>query len=297
MLFLSALALTFPSLFEEPRAAAPEPSATARVVVVGASMSAGLGVSPDGRERSLLEAGVPLADVLAAASVREGATFQTFHNGFFFTSPMKTGPKLLDQALARDPTLVVALDFLFWFGYGATDREGQAIKSEDQRLQLLEEGLVLLERVECPLVIGDFPDMSPAVGKMIAPAQMPELETLAALNETLRGWAEARSNVVLVSLSEAVTKMRSNEPFTLAGREWPAGSAATLMQRDDLHPTLEGVVAVIEIMVHELAEHEVVRAQDFRLDVAAIKQRLAEQAAARAAEKARAKEERAGAGK
>jgi hypothetical protein len=288
MLLPSALALLFPSIapppiavpsiavpsavssavssigpapsVEEPRdASADEPSVLTRVVAVGASLTAGAGVSPDDRERSLLEAGVPLVDVLAAASTCEACAFQSFHNAFFFTAPMKTGPQLLEKALARDPTLVVALDFLFWFGYGAGDREGLPIRSEEQRLRLLEEGLVLLERVECTLIVGDFPDMSPAVGKMIAPAQMPRPETLTALNEMVHGWAAQRPNVVLVSLADAVTKMRSNEAFTLGGREWPAGSAAGLMQKDELHPTLAGAIAVVEIAVHELAARDLVR--------------------------------------
>ena len=49
-------------------------------------------------------------------------------------------------------SLIVAIDFLFWFGYGAgKDAEG--------RMASLEQGLDLLEGLMGPILLGDLPDV------------------------------------------------------------------------------------------------------------------------------------------
>jgi len=159
---------------EAPAVPATEPRALERVVVIGASLSAGFGAEQT------------LAQVFAAALKPGHAEPVDYGDALFFTSPLSFGARMVEAALDEEPSLVLAVDFLFWFGYGSTDAEGGAMDSEDERLALLEHGLAFLARLECPLVVGDFPDMSEAVGRMISPAQMPEKATLPRLSQRVR---------------------------------------------------------------------------------------------------------------
>src|SRR5438093_9364837 len=78
-----------------------------RVVVLGASMAAGFGAERtfgEAFEASLRGPHEPVLDL---------------GNELFFSSPNSIGAHEVETALAAEPTLVVALDFLFWFGYGS----------------------------------------------------------------------------------------------------------------------------------------------------------------------------------
>ena len=113
-------------------------SSIARVVVLGASLSSGFGL-PRGLDAALdasLEA--EHEPVRAAASE------------MFFLNPLSSGPQLLERALEAEPTLVVALDYLFWFGYGTIDAQGGPLESEEERAALLEKGLASLDELELP---------------------------------------------------------------------------------------------------------------------------------------------------
>jgi hypothetical protein len=114
-------------------------------------------------------------------------------SGLFFTNPGVMGSAQVDATLTQEPrvTMVFADDFLFWFVYGALSADRTPIKEESQRLQLLENGLAQLNRIVdagVPLVVGDVPDMSLAVGKMLSKAQMPKLETIARGPRTSHAW-------------------------------------------------------------------------------------------------------------
>ena len=69
---------------------------------------------------------------------------QNFGDRLFFVQPEAAGRYQIEQALKAKPTLLVGIDFLFWFCYGdgSTDKD---------RLQRFEKGLKLLESVECLL--------------------------------------------------------------------------------------------------------------------------------------------------
>ena len=73
-------------------------------------------------------------------------------------------------------------------------------------MQLLERGLAQLNRIVdagVPLVVGDVPDMSLAVGKMLSKAQMPKLETITLANERIRAWAKDKPRVAILPLAMA----------------------------------------------------------------------------------------------
>ena len=83
-----------------------------RVAVLGASVSAGLAAPP---VAASIKAGLPAdAAVLDVASV------------LFFQDPFANGRAQVDAALAHRPTVVVALDFLFWFAYADASPAGSS---------------------------------------------------------------------------------------------------------------------------------------------------------------------------
>jgi len=233
-------------------------SALQRVVVIGASMSDGYGLE------------VGLDEVLDAMILREHDLVEANASTYFFTSPRTMGPDAVELASDLDPTLVVGIDFLFWFGYGSVNRDGKPLASEDERLDLLEIGLSLLDELHCPLVVGDFPNMADAVGGMLDASQLPEPGTLVRLNRRLRGWAAERASVAVVGLSDAVTALRSNRAFAIGRLSYPAGSTSSLLQADHLHPTLEGMTVIAHLIGLEILGLGLASDSDLELDPAQV---------------------------
>ena len=201
-----------------------------RVAVIGASMSAGFALD--------VEAGRPLdlAGVLQCALTARHDPVASAADIFFFMRPADTGALLAEKAAEANPTLVVALDFLFWFGYGV-------VAAEEDRPARLEEGLRLLDRFSCPVIAGDLPDMSEAIGIMLSAAQVPAEETRARMNLRIREWAAGRGAVVL-PLSDLVAKLRAGGEVRAGARVYSGAASRALLQRDRLHPTVEGLACV-----------------------------------------------------
>src|SRR5262245_18863259 len=131
-----------------PAASAASRSPWGRIVMVGASASAGFTESePLGGPKTPQ---YRLSCYLESALVAPHEPVQNLANAMFFIQPEAAGRYQIDQALQARPTLLVGIDFLFWFCYseGPTDKD---------RLQRFERGLKLLEAVPCPLVLGDIP--------------------------------------------------------------------------------------------------------------------------------------------
>jgi len=270
--------------------AQPVDPALERIAVVGASASAGWGLRG--------EWGVSLSmEDFVEATLREPAQrVLGLGDGFFFMDPVMKGPKQIEKAAAIEPTLVVALDFLFWFGYGEVP--------DDYRLRRLDEGLRELDTFECPILVGDLPDMSPAtkgtspIGPLIFPAQIPAPEVLEQLNERIHAWASERERVVLVPLAAFVERTRTARRLELLGNVWEGDLGERFTQADLLHPTIEGTTVMLllayeaALRVHpDWAEHLVVATGE-------VEGRLREahaDALERAAKRAQRKAERAAA--
>lgn len=244
---VAALLLAWLPLAQEPAAAAPrEPSpALEQVVVIGASLTTGFGL-----ERTL-------ADVLTASLADPHKPLASVGDLLMFTRPLRSGGEQLERALDAEPTLVIALDFLFWFGYGTIGPDGGPMASEAERLALLERGLALFAEYEGPLVLADFPDMSAAVGKMITKEQQPAKATLAKLSERVRAFAAARPKTLVLPFSELVRTLKAEQDVHIGRHTYPRGSR--LLQPDELHPTLEGMVAVGQLVLDELVKAALVR--------------------------------------
>jgi hypothetical protein len=258
---------------------AARPALLERVVVLGASGSAGFGVAGS------------MADALRATFVDEPGAVRDESSSLFFLDPLANGANSVERARAADPTLVVAADFLFWFAYGLVNAEGKPLASDEERPALFEKGLALLADFGCPVVVGDLPDCSRAIGTMLLEAQVPAPATLAALNARLAEWAKGRPKVVVLPLAESVERLfaaasanSETEPaeLELGGWTYPAREAAALLfQPDELHPTLDGLALIAHHAARGLLERGLVEPEAVRLERDAVLERLRQRRAKR----------------
>lgn len=245
---------------QEATAPAPVPLFE-RAVVIGASASAGYGVDDE------VGAHTDIADALEQMLIFPHDPIVNAASSFLFLDPLGTGEERVERALEVEPTVVIAVDFLFWFTYGSIP--------EEERPVLLERGLALLDRLPCPVVIGDVPDMSGAIGKMLSRSSVPTSESLASLNARIRAWAAERDRVVVVPLVEFLGRMRMDERIELRGQVWEEGASRRLLQTDELHPTLEGLVGITILCVDALVRaHEDLGESSFEWDPALLTKRL-----------------------
>lgn len=197
-----------------------------RMVMVGASVSAGFtATEPLGgpyTRQLRLNRHVDTALLVPHEPVRNLA------NTLFFLQPELLGRQQIERALEARPTLVLGVDFLFWFCYG----DGS---TDEERLRRFEKGLTLLETIQCPLVLGDLPDASAAVNDMLRPEQIPSTNALAAANRRLNEWAATRPKVVILRLSHFMRTAMANQALTIRGETLPAGRTRSLLQNDKLH--------------------------------------------------------------
>jgi len=249
VLFLLALAL--PALAAE--------SPWSRVVVIGASASGGFVLSePFGGTNTT---NCKLHNYLDAAIVPPHAPVKNFGTAMFFLSPDAMAANEVEAATNAHPTLVVAVDFLFWFCYGTED-------SEAARAQHFEYGLKLLEQIPCPLIVGDIPDASSATNTgIIGSEQVPSEAARLAANARLKKWAAAHPRVTVVPLAEFMRQVKADEAIKLRTGTLPAGSTRSLLQADGLHPTPRGA-AVLSLGIWDayLKAHPKVSAKEINWD-------------------------------
>ncbi len=257
-------------------------------VVIGASVSDGFGLAmttetakPDhdvpgaGRRGSVMRS-FKLNDVLAAITGPDSPRPRSEASSMFFMSAERTGARQVQEALAAKATPVIAVDYLFWYAYG--------VMPEEDRAELFEKGLANLARIEAPVVVGDIPDMSDAIDRMLSRAQVPRSETLTRLNERLRVWAAERKNVVVMPLAEVVARGKDGGRVTLGGITYEGDSARGLLQDDRLHASTTGMVAIAQEALVRLAEaglidREAQWERDAAKVIATLRQRLGPPAA------------------
>jgi hypothetical protein len=231
-----------------------------RIVMVGASASAGFTLAePLGGAKTEQ---CRLSHFVDAALAAPHEPVRNLANALFFMNPDAAGQAQMTGALKERPTLVLGVDFLFWFCYGNA-------RSEEDRLQRFERGLKMLESFSCPLVLGDIPDASYATNTgIISPAQVPNGETRAAVNRRLREWAAARPQVAIMPLSDFMRTAMSNQAITLHDRvQLPAGKTRGLLQLDQLHPNPQGAAALaLGLLDAFLSKHAEAPGGDIRWD-------------------------------
>jgi len=203
-----------------------------RVVVIGASASAGFVLSePLGGTNTEI---CRLSHYLDAAITAPHQPLKNLASPRFFLDPEFIATQEVEACTKRNPTLVVAVDFLFWFCYG----EGG---TDADRAARFETGLKLLERIPCPLLVGDIPDASIATNSgIISISQVPSDTARQAANQRLQEWAKSRAGVTVVPLDQFMTAVKNNSPIRGQHISLPAGKTYELLQADRLHPNSRG---------------------------------------------------------
>lgn len=223
-----------------------------RVVVIGASVSAGFGLDGELGTRT------SLADIVEQSIVIPHHPVQNRSGEMFFMSPEASGKRFAEGAGEDKASLIVGIDFLFWFGYGV-------LSEESKRLDRLEKGLALLDSFECPIVVGDFPNMTQALEapiKMLSKNQVPAPETIDKLNVRVRAWAAGKKNVVLVPLADLCSKMQKGEAMAIRDTKFAEGELKKLLQNDGLHTNLGGTCAIWLLALDCMAKAKIGLAED-----------------------------------
>jgi hypothetical protein len=252
-----------PANTESPAAAATQ---LKEVHVLGASMSSGFGLIPE------VGTHVTLAEFLRLALGKNCERILGYGDPLFFQHPNGISRKMVQKSLHSSPTLAIAVDFQFWFGYGY-------LPDCKSRMASLETCFKELERLECPILLGDFPDMSRALqgtsalrgGKpMLDPAQIPDAACLEQLNKRLREWAAERENVRIFPLAFFVKELTRERTFEFRGIEYDVEAKKQMLQTDLLHPTVKGTVAATMYIVHQMVEEGWLSAEDVEWDPVAL---------------------------
>ena len=233
-----AAAIVLPCGFLLPARAqdvASGPALFQRVTIIGASVSAGFCTDEFIGGRRTPE--FRLANFFNEALTCRHQPVTSHASKTLFLDARNSLEKQVTEALKADPSLVVALDSLFWFCYGRN-------LTPPQRLELFEFGLKQLDRVSAPLIVGDLPDAKHAAGGILGFDEIPPAEVLAKSNERLKAWAAAKKNVTLFPFAAMMKAAVTGEPLALGGRTWEKGAARGLLQRDMLHPSHLGLAAV-----------------------------------------------------
>ncbi|MEY3143740.1 MAG: hypothetical protein RLY21_2233 [Planctomycetota bacterium] len=238
-----------------PAASAAAPAKPLRVAVIGASASAGFGcVMREKRADGDYALGFRLIDMIRLACPELEIVSTDMSSGFFFLSPVRNGATAATRALDFKPDCVVALDFLFWYCYGDDSPKGGRLADEAERLAKLELGLKELEKFEVPVLVGDLPDMSPAVGKMLSPAQMPAKDTLAKANARFAEWAKGRANIRVLPLADMQRQLMEERALEIRGVRLESTKQAPLLQRDELHPAPLGMAGLACAVAAEMKD-------------------------------------------
>jgi hypothetical protein len=198
----------------------------ARVALIGASVTSGYASTrlPGNASGELLR----LEHYMDAAIVTSHDPVRHFSSSLFFASAEKSGQSQIDSLLQMKPTLVVGVDFLFWFCYG----EGL---SEPQRLERFDRGLKMIEAVPCPLIIGDIPTYTPGFSDLLSPREIPLSGTIEEANRRLQSWASDHPQVSVVKLSNLLRAIADGQGFAVHGHAISADQVRQLLQPDHLH--------------------------------------------------------------
>ena len=232
-----------------------------RVVVIGASASSGFVLSePFGGTNTDK---CRLSHYLDAAITTPHDPLKNLASPMLFMSPEAIAAQEVEAATNRHPSLVVAVDFLFWFCYGAG-------RTDADRAERLEYGLRLLDKISCPLIVGDIPDASQATNSgIIGPAQVPSETARAAANARIRQWAATRPDATVVPLNDFMAAVKANAAIPGKYISIPAGKTYSLLQADRLHPNAQGAAMLsLGILDAFAARHKEIpsEAVDWNLD-------------------------------
>ena len=270
-----------------------------RIAVVGASASDGFGVSVradappvDSTAKKPIPIRMNLSDILRYAATPGRVIMHHYSSGFFFANPGPIGQGEIYRALKIKPTLVLGLDFLFWYVYGTVTAEGKPMTTSAERLSNLELGLEQLDRIVnagIPLVIADIADMHDAIGKMLSENQVPDVQTIGSANVRIMEWVKARPLVKIMPLSQILETLKKGGSIDLAGKSWNPAELGELLQDDQLHPTFAGTVVIAAGLIDLAKTNDPSTPPPFDFDPKLIRERVLKKAAAKKEVKAESK--------
>jgi len=220
------------------------------VAIVGASASAGFSdqfITATTRADREHNASWKLARALEPLFAADAVEFKDCSDQAMFLHAEQSGERQIERALRAEPDVVVAVDFLFWFGYSV--RGGDRAR----RLALQDAGLAVLARVDRPLLVGDYPEMRDIDPRMLGPHAIPDAETLRLLNERLRAWAKERAQVSVFPLHDLLAKLRDEKCLVDFGERRYELEARALLQTDRLHVTRLGMAVLASHLTEALA--------------------------------------------
>jgi hypothetical protein len=197
----------------------------ARIAIVGASVSAGFG-------------GTPFGDAFTAAAPHSAV--ESSANVMLFKDPAGDVHRQMAEATAFKPSIVIALDLLFWDVYGYDDPAGLA----DTLAQL-----DALRTAGAWIVVGDVPLITTANEVMLPRSAIPTAAALARANQTIATFAK-KDHVVLVPLAAWTEPLRSGAKVKLPTGE--TVEASELMAIDGLHANPLGTWYVLDKLDHFL---------------------------------------------
>ena len=209
-----------------------------RVVLIGASATAGFTESEIFGGPNTAQ--YRLSRYVEAALIPPHEPVRSLASTLFFMQPETEAQREIELAIDAKPSLVIGVDFLFWFCYG----EG---RTDQDRLRRFDNGLKLCEQISCPLLLGDIPDASGAVNRMLSADEIPSPPAIAAANRRLKQWATVHRNIVVLPLAHFMHAVVANEALTIHNHTLAAGKTGILLQSDRLHPSAPGC-AVLALM-------------------------------------------------
>jgi hypothetical protein len=217
------------------------------LVILGASASAGFSdqlMTPKTAADREHNQTLRLQRALTPLWAEDGVSIRDYSNVLMFQDPEAHGPRQVDRAVKVAADAVLAIDFMFWFGY--------SVRGGDQprRLELQQQGLRQLARIQAPLLVGDYPKMTDIDPRMLHPRAVPDAATLQALNDGLRAWAKERTNVHVLSIGDLLADLRTNKRRIAVGERTFEFDSADMLQTDRLHVTKLGMA----VMAHHVTE-------------------------------------------
>ncbi len=229
-----AIVASLPSLATDPKQlSTQEPeSETLHIAVIGASVSAGYGLD------------VRLSEVLDAA-IGDRKTITDLSSALLFLNPLGYANEV-GQKLKKDaPSVVIGIDFLFWFAYGEKDF--------NTRKKDLQQALRLLEKLKCYIVVGDLPKFSESENIVLGSNAIPSDEELRVLNRIIQRWGKKNKKVTIFPLCSIVESIKKGEPIEINGVR-KTYRQEQIFQPDGVHATQMGLISLAAIVLEKLSD-------------------------------------------
>ncbi|HUS29984.1 MAG TPA: hypothetical protein VMZ53_15870 [Kofleriaceae bacterium] len=186
--------------------------------------------------------GAPFGDAFTAAAPHSAV--QSSANVMLFKDPIGDTHRQLDEARAFKPSILIAVDLLFWDVYGGFDTAWHD--------KALADSLAELEKLRAAgvwIVLGDIPLITTASEMMLPKDAIPTQARLDAANKAIAAWAK-KDHVVLVPLVEWTAPLRTGAKVKLPTGE--TVEAAELMAMDGLHANPLGTWYLLDKLDHYL---------------------------------------------